>query len=104
MLPITLPQDQVDLLMTDAEQGLEMEVNLPDQVIIRQHGPPIPFTIKPFRKHCLVNGLDDIGLTMQKSDLISSYEETMSKRWPWIDGWKAGQIGVGAPAGAKMDW
>jgi 3-isopropylmalate dehydratase small subunit len=89
MLPITLPQDKVDLLMSDAEKGLELEINLPDQLILRQQGgEAIPFEIKEFRKHCLVNGLDEIGLTMQKGSLISAFEKKMSLVWPWLDGWK----------------
>ena len=66
MLPIVLPQEQVDLLMKDAEKGANarVEVNLEDQTITSSDGDVIKFDIDPFRKHCLLNGLDDIGLTL----------------------------------------
>ncbi len=66
MLCVKLPQEQVDLCMKDAEDKKELEFNLPDQVIVRENGETIPFDVDPFYKHCLLNGLDTIGLTMQK--------------------------------------
>lgn len=89
MLPITLSQEKIDLLLQDATLGKELEINLPDQTIARPSGEKISFDIEPFRKHCLVNGLDDIGLTMQKEELILTYEKNMTINRPWIDGWKA---------------
>jgi 3-isopropylmalate dehydratase small subunit len=75
MLPITLAQDQIDLLLKDAQADEQkmLEINLPDQVIIRSNGEKIKFEIEEFRKHCLVHGLDDIGLTLQKQELIKRY-------------------------------
>jgi 3-isopropylmalate dehydratase len=67
MLPIVLPKDTVRELMADCDAGLELEVDLPNQLIKRASGgADVPFDIDPFRKHCLVNGLDDIGLTLEK--------------------------------------
>jgi 3-isopropylmalate dehydratase small subunit len=72
MLPITLAQSLVNVLMKDAEEGGELEIDLPNQSITRPNGEKIHFEIEAFRKHCLVNGLDDIGLTLQKQQLIKS--------------------------------
>jgi 3-isopropylmalate dehydratase small subunit len=72
MLPITLAQSLVNVLMKDAEDGGELEIDLPNQSITRPNGEKIYFEIEAFRKHCLVNGLDDIGLTLQKQQLIKS--------------------------------
>jgi 3-isopropylmalate dehydratase small subunit len=60
-------------------------VSLPDQVIRREGGETISFEIDPFRKHCLLNGLDDIGLTMQKVDKISAFEKARTLAQPWLD-------------------
>lgn len=70
MLPITLSASLVDVLLKDAEAGSELEIDLPNQTITRPNGQQIRFEMEAFRKHCLVNGLDDIGLTLQKQDLI----------------------------------
>lgn len=86
MLPISLPKDKVEMLMVDAEAGKKITVNLPDQKIIRDSGEAIPFEVDAFRKHCLVNGLDDIGLTMQKADIIEKFETQRSETFPWLDG------------------
>lgn len=86
MLPVTLKDAEVDVLMKDAEQALEVTVDLPNQVVVRSNGEKIPFEVEPFRKHCLVNGLDDIGLTMQKESNITEFEEKRSGKWPWLDG------------------
>ncbi|NKW78577.1 3-isopropylmalate dehydratase small subunit, partial [Rhodobacteraceae bacterium R_SAG7] len=77
MLPIVLPQEQVDLLMKDAEKGenARMTVDLEAQEITTSEGDVIKFDVDPFRKHCLINGLDDIGLTLEKADAIKAYEE-----------------------------
>mmetsp|Transcript_32545 Transcript_32545/g.80234 ORF Transcript_32545/g.80234 Transcript_32545/m.80234 type:complete len:781 (-) Transcript_32545:261-2603(-) len=86
MLPIILPEAQVRELMSDASAGGELEVDLPNQVIKRPDGSTIAFEVDQFRKHCLVNGLDDIGLTLQKSDKIAAFELTRSAAYPWLDG------------------
>ena len=85
MLPIVLPQEQVDLLMRDAEKGANarVEVNLEEQTIISSDGDMIKFDIDPFRKHCLLNGLDDIGLTLEKAASIDSFEANAGAARPW---------------------
>lgn len=85
MLPIVLPQEQVDLLMKDAENGANarVEVNLEDQTITSSDGDVIKFDIDPFRKHCLLNGLDDIGLTLEKAASIDSFEAKAGAARPW---------------------
>jgi len=85
MLPIVLPQEQVALLMKDAEKGANarVEVNLEDQTITSSDGDVIKFDIDPFRKHCLLNGLDDIGLTLEKAASIDSFEAKAGAARPW---------------------
>ena len=85
MLPIVLPQEQVDLLMKDAEKGANarVDVNLQDQTITSSDGDVIKFDIDPFRKHCLLNGLDDIGLTLEKAASIDSFEAKTGVARPW---------------------
>ena len=85
MLPIVLPQEQVDLLMKDAQKGANarVEVNLEDQTITSSDGDVIKFDIDPFRKHCLLNGLDDIGLTLEKAASIDSFEAKAGAARPW---------------------
>ncbi|MEM6945301.1 MAG: 3-isopropylmalate dehydratase small subunit [Pseudomonadota bacterium] len=87
ILPIALPQEQVDMLMEDAERGenARLTVDLEAQVIERPDGDTISFEIDPFRKHCLLNGLDDIGLTMERSSTIEEFEEKRRKATPWLD-------------------
>ncbi len=69
ILPIALPQEDVDKLMDDAERGANavVTIDLENQVITGPDGGSIAFEVDPFRKHCLLNGLDDIGLTMEKA-------------------------------------
>ncbi len=83
ILPIVLPQKQVDELMTRADDQSEITINLPEQKIIAGN-TVYDFDIDAFRKHCLVNGLDDIGLTLEKENFISTYEEKIRKDRPWI--------------------
>ncbi|KAJ3183727.1 3-isopropylmalate dehydratase [Gaertneriomyces sp. JEL0708] len=109
MLPIRLPAEDVAILAEDAKQGKSLEVDLPAQVIRRDNGDVISFDVEEFRKHCLVNGLDDIGLTMQKEDMIRVFEERRTQEWPWLDGkGYHGQGRVVKPVvpenGKKMDW
>ncbi|HMA15311.1 MAG TPA: 3-isopropylmalate dehydratase small subunit, partial [Kiloniellaceae bacterium] len=77
ILPIVLPQEQVDLLMDDAQRGANaiVTVDLEKQEITGPDGGTITFDLDPFRKHCLINGLDDIGLTLQKADKIAAFEK-----------------------------
>ena len=86
MLLIRLPQEQIDQLTHDAENGANatFTVDLESQEIRRPDGGVIKFDIDPFKKHCLLNGLDDIGLTLQKGSKISSYEEKMKAAQPWL--------------------
>ena len=86
VLLITLPQEQIDRLMDGAEKGANarMAVDLESQEITRPDGETIPFDIDPHRKHCLLNGLDDIGLTMQKDEKISTYEGARDTAEPWL--------------------
>eukprot|EP00325_Prymnesiales_sp_UTEX-LB-985_P003790 CAMPEP_0174697238 /NCGR_PEP_ID=MMETSP1094-20130205/3152_1 /TAXON_ID=156173 /ORGANISM="Chrysochromulina brevifilum, Strain UTEX LB 985" /LENGTH=798 /DNA_ID=CAMNT_0015894177 /DNA_START=13 /DNA_END=2409 /DNA_ORIENTATION=+ len=86
MLPVVLPREQVTELLADANAGLPIEVDLPSQRVVRQNGTEFNFEVDPFRKHCLLNGLDDIGLTTQKMDLIRTFEARRSKETPWLDG------------------
>lgn len=86
ILPIKLPQEQVDKLMDDANRGANavVTVDLNKQVITGPDGGSISFEIDPFRKHCLLNGLDDIGLTLQRDAKIASFEETRRVSYPWL--------------------
>ena len=86
MLPITLPQETIDKLMRDAENGenARLSVDLEKQRITRPDGEVIDFEIDAFRKHCLLNGLDDIGLTMQKVDKIAAFEGSAKVSQPWL--------------------
>ncbi len=86
MLPIVLPQAEVDMLMADASNGAnaKLTVDLENQEITRPSGEKIKFDVDPFRKHCLLEGLDDIGLTMQKKSAIDSFEEKHEKAMPWV--------------------
>ena len=85
MLPIVLPKEQVDVLIKDAQKGANarVEVNLEDQTITASDGDVIKFDIDPFRKHCLLNGLDDIGLTLEKAASIDSFEAKAGVARPW---------------------
>ncbi|MGE0095730.1 MAG: 3-isopropylmalate dehydratase small subunit [Alphaproteobacteria bacterium] len=86
VLPIKLPKEQVDLLMDDAKRGANaiITVDLEKQEITGPDGGKIKFDVDPFRKHCLLNGLDDIGLTMQKGAEIDSYENKQKSAQPWL--------------------
>ncbi|AGK59705.1 3-isopropylmalate dehydratase small subunit [Hyphomicrobium denitrificans 1NES1] len=86
ILPIKLPQSEVDKLMDDAERGANatLTVDLEKQEIRGPDGGVIKFDIDPFRKHCLLNGLDNIGLTLEKSNAISSFEKSTSSSRPWL--------------------
>lgn len=87
MLPVTLPRDQVEALLEDAATpGTEITVDLPNQKVIRPNGEEFSFEIDAFKKNCLVNGLDKIGLTLEKSDKISDFEKFRSEKFPWLDG------------------
>jgi 3-isopropylmalate/(R)-2-methylmalate dehydratase small subunit len=86
ILPVILPQEQIDELMKEAEEnpGAPIEVDLEKQVVTRGNKFSFSFEIDEFRKHCLVNGLDDIGLTLQKEAYISSFEKDVKSKRPWV--------------------
>ena len=86
ILPIALPQEEVDKLMADAERGANatLTVDLENQVIKGPDGGEIAFEVDAFRKHCLLNGLDDIGLTMEKASAIDTFETERATAQPWL--------------------
>jgi len=86
ILPIALPQDQVDLLMREAEKGANarFEVDLEAQTVTTPEGEVLSFEVDAFKKHCLLEGLDDIGLTLSKADAIDSFEARAAQSRPWV--------------------
>jgi 3-isopropylmalate/(R)-2-methylmalate dehydratase small subunit len=86
ILPIVLPQEDVDRLMDDAERGANavITVDLENQTITGPDGGEITFDVDPFRKHCLLNGLDDIGLTLEKAAAIDAFEAEAAQARPWV--------------------
>src|SRR6056297_457413 len=86
ILPIALPQDQVDLLMREAEKGANarFEVDLEAQTVTTPEGELLSFELDAFKKHCLLEGLDDIGLTLSKADAIDSFEARAAQSRPWV--------------------
>lgn len=87
MLPVTLPRSDIKKLLEDtATPGTEITVDLVNQKVIRPNGEALEFEIDPFRKNCLLNGLDKIGLTLEKVDKIAQFEVSRSANYPWLDG------------------
>jgi 3-isopropylmalate/(R)-2-methylmalate dehydratase small subunit len=88
MLPIQLPREQVELLMDDASRGANavVSIDLEKQEITGPDGGTIHFEIDAFRKHCLLNGLDDIGQTLNKAPRIDDYEAKRKHQQPWLAG------------------
>ena len=86
ILPIVMPQEVVDVLMEDARKGgnARMVVDLEAQTVSTSDGQSFAFSVDPFRKHCLLNGLDDIGLTLEKATSIDSFEAKAKTLRPWI--------------------
>jgi 3-isopropylmalate/(R)-2-methylmalate dehydratase small subunit len=86
ILPIALPPETVDVLMKDAENGANarLTVDLEAQTVTTSDGEVFSFEVDPFKKHCLMEGLDDIGLTMAKADSIDSFEAIASQARPWV--------------------
>ncbi|WP_265501933.1 3-isopropylmalate dehydratase small subunit [Paracoccus beibuensis] len=86
ILPVVLPQEAVDALMEDAGRGANarITVDLENQSVTASDGTSFAFEVDPFRKHCLLNGLDDIGLTMEKAPTIDAFESQMAQARPWI--------------------
>ena len=86
LLPIVLPEATVAQLFDEvhAFPGYQLTVDLPRQVIVKAQGEEIPFDVQPFRKYCLVNGFDDIGLTLLQSDKIKAFEAQRLATKPWL--------------------
>jgi 3-isopropylmalate/(R)-2-methylmalate dehydratase small subunit len=86
ILPIVMPQDMVDVLMADAQKGANarVTVNLEDQIVTTSDGQVFAFDVDAFRKHCLMNGLDDIGLTLEKAASIDNYEAKAAIQRSWV--------------------
>ena len=86
ILPIALPQEDVDKLMDDAERGANavVTIDLEAQVITGPDGGSVGFEVDAFRRHCLLNGLDDIGLTLEKAEAIDAYEVRQAATAPWL--------------------
>ncbi|HTJ65101.1 MAG TPA: 3-isopropylmalate dehydratase small subunit [Alphaproteobacteria bacterium] len=86
MLPVVLPQEQIDVLLADAagDNTRVLTIDLPNQKVIRANGESFHFDINPTSKHQLVEGLDEIGQTLQKADDIASFEQKQSAAQPWL--------------------
>lgn len=86
ILPIVLDHNTVDLLFkeTEANEGYKLDINLEQQTITRPNGEVINFEVESDRKHSLLNGLDDIGITLQQEAAITAYESERKKRAPWL--------------------
>ncbi|MGR3494627.1 3-isopropylmalate dehydratase small subunit [Citreimonas sp.] len=86
LLPIVLPREAVDALMKDAEKGsnARMTVDLEAQTVTSSDGESFSFDIDPFRKHCLLNGLDDIALSLEKAPAIEAFEAQAAQARPWV--------------------
>jgi len=88
ILPIKVTKEQLDDLMDDAERGANatLSIDLESQTIQGPDGGEVKFEVDEFRKHLLLNGLDDIGLTLQKVDKVDSFEERQNTSQPWLAG------------------
>ncbi|MBU99174.1 MAG: 3-isopropylmalate dehydratase small subunit [Rhodospirillaceae bacterium] len=86
ILPIVVTKRQLHQLMEDAENGANsvLDIDLVSQEITRPDGEKVYFEIDEFRKHCLINGLDDIGLTMEKEKNIDNFEKRRAAEQPWV--------------------
>lgn len=108
MLPVVLPSADVDYFMKQAELCKEIQVDLVNQTVSCFEGSDVSksvgFDFNPFRKNCLINGIDEIGLTLQKGEAISKFENTRTRNWPWLDG-AAYRLPQNAQlASGKSDW
>ena len=86
LLPIVLPENVVARLFDEvfAHVGYQLTIDLPQQVVLAPDGQAIPFEVQAFRKYCLVNGFDDIGLTLRHADKIRAFEAERLARMPWL--------------------
>ena len=87
LLPIVLSEEQVDALFkaVEANPGYELTVDLERQVVVTPDGKELAFDVQPFRKYCLLNGFDDIGLTLRHADKIKAYEAQRLADKPWLN-------------------
>ena len=87
LLPIVLPESKISRLFDEVKafSGYRLTVDLPRQVVVLPQGEELPFDIEPFRKYCLTNGFDDIGLTLRQSDKIRAFEAERLARHPWLE-------------------
>ena len=86
ILPIVLPQDAIDRLMEVASEGHDIDIDLETQTVTTPFQDRFSFDIDPFRKHCLLEGLDDIGITLQSGDKIDAFEAKQKAAMPWMQG------------------
>ncbi|MCL5040960.1 MAG: 3-isopropylmalate dehydratase small subunit [Gammaproteobacteria bacterium] len=88
LLPIVLAEEEVEDLFqqTEAEEGYQLTIDLATQTVTRPDGKQYSFEVDAFRKHCLLNGLDDIGLTLQDADAIQAFERKHQAAQPWLFG------------------
>jgi 3-isopropylmalate/(R)-2-methylmalate dehydratase small subunit len=86
LLPIVLPEAQVSVLFDEvaAFVGYELTIDLERQVVVKPDGAELPFDVQPFRKFCLLNGFDDIGLTLRHADKIRAFEAQRLLQKPWL--------------------
>ena len=86
LLPIVLPEEQIARLFDEVKGfvGYALTIDLPRQVVIKPDGSELAFDVQPFRKYCLVNGFDDIGLTLRHADKIKAFEAERLTRMPWL--------------------
>jgi len=86
ILPIKLSKESIDILMDDASKGenARISVDLEEQIVSATDGTIFKFEVDAFKKHCLLNGLDDIGLTYQKIESVDKFEEKQAKISPWL--------------------
>jgi 3-isopropylmalate/(R)-2-methylmalate dehydratase small subunit len=86
LLPVVLEEAQVARLFDEvvAFPGFSLTIDLPRQVVVKPDGSELPFEVQPFRKYCLLNGFDDIGLTLRHADKIRAYEAERLAKMPWL--------------------
>lgn len=84
ILPVVLPQDAVDRLLEVAREGVAITVDLESQTVTTPYQDRFTFTLDPFRRHCLLNGLDEVGLTMARDTAIGGFEAARTAAQPWL--------------------
>lgn len=97
ILPVVLKDEEVSRLFVEVEAtpGYRLRVSLPEQSVLTPAGAVCRFDVDPYRKHCLLNGLDEIGLTLQRSDAIRAYEARRREEAPWLFGETAERVAGG---------